>query len=195
MDPPFVRLEVLVQALAEALTPHLDIPFACFGHSMGTLISFELARELRRQERRGPVCLFVSGHRAPHLPDPNPPIHHLSDVLFIRELRRLKGTPEEVLEHVELRQLLLPVLRADFALCETYTYSVEGPLDCPIAVFGGLQDERVSRPELVAWREHTRVAYTLRMFPGDHFYLHGGRSSLLDAISHDLMERLREVTR
>ncbi len=122
-ETPFTRLLPLVQALAQALLPHLDKPFAFFGHSMGALISFELTRQLRRLYGLVPLHLFVSAHRAPQLPDPDPPIHTLPEAEFMEELRCLNGTPKEVLEQPELMELMLPILRADFALCETYIYA------------------------------------------------------------------------
>ena len=144
------------------------MPYAFFGHSMGSLISFELVRYLRREGHDpGPVRLFVSGHRAPQLPDPDPPTHHLAEPEFIEELRRLKGTPEEVLQNAELLRLMLPLLRADFALCETYIYRPEKPLTCPITAFGGLQDDEVPRETLAAWHEQTYNSFKLRFFVGE----------------------------
>jgi len=93
---------------------------------------------------------------------------------------------EEVLENVELMELLLPILRADFAVCETYVYEADDPLDCPISAFGGLQDEYVSRESLGAWREQTSGSFSLRMFPGDHFYLNTERPLLLRALAQEL---------
>lgn len=124
---PFTRLQLLVQAIAIALLPYLDKPFAFFGHSMGGLVSFELARLLRKNYGKVPVHLFVSGYRAPQVPDPDPPIHDLPEPEFLEELRRLNGTPEIVLENTELMQMLLPALRADFAVIETYAYTPESP--------------------------------------------------------------------
>ena len=107
---PFTSLQLLVQAIAIALLPYLDKPFAFFGHSMGGLVSFELARLLRKKYNKSPVHLFVSGYRAPQIPDPHPPIHALPEPEFLEELRRLNGTPEIVLENTELMQMLLPAL-------------------------------------------------------------------------------------
>jgi len=102
------------------------------------------------------------------------------------ELCRLNGTPREVLEDEELRQILLPLLRADFAVYETYRYSTEPPLNCPISAFGGLQDYRVSRGDLEAWRDQTNVSFSLRMFPGDHFFLNTTQPLLLQVLSQEL---------
>ncbi|HEY9157248.1 thioesterase II family protein [Candidatus Binatus sp.] len=170
-ERPFTHLSPLVEALAQALAPLLDRPFAFFGHSLGALVSFELARRIRRQYGVHPVHLFVSAGRAPQIPHRGPFIHTLPDSEFLMELRRLNGTPSELLGHEELMEIMLPVLRADFAVYETYLYSTEPPLNCPISAFGGLQDNKVSDSDLEAWRAQTSVSFSLRMFPGDHFFL------------------------
>src|SRR5262249_52443684 len=121
-EPPFTKLAALVEALMPVILPYLDVPFAFFGHSMGGLISFELMHALRRQRGLVPVHLFVSGHRAPQLPDRAPPFRHLPEAELLTQLRRLNGTPEAILQDATLMQFFLPILRADFAVCETYTY-------------------------------------------------------------------------
>ncbi len=183
---PVSRIEPLVEALAIALQPHLDKPFAFFGHSMGGLVSFELAHLLRREYNISPIHLFVSGRRPPQTPNPKPPIHALPEPEFIEELRRLNGTPKAVLENAELMQLLIPILRADFAVLETYVYAPKPILDCPITAFGGLQDEEVSCDELQGWRNQTNAAFSEQMFPGDHFFLHSEQSLLLQSLSQEL---------
>ena len=170
-ERPFTQLSPLVEALAQALAPLLDRPFAFFGHSLGALVSFELARRIRRQHGVHPARLFVSAARAPQIPHRGPSIHTLPDKEFLMELRRLSGTPSELLDHEELMEIMLPILRADFALYETYLYSIEPPLNCPISAFGGLQDSKVSDSDLEAWRAQTSVSFSLQMFPGDHFFL------------------------
>jgi medium-chain acyl-[acyl-carrier-protein] hydrolase len=186
MEPPFTQLSPLIQALAQALFPLLDKPFAFFGHSLGALVSFELARQLRRQYGVQPVRLFVSASRAPQLPHRGLPVHTLPEGDFLAELRHLNGTPREVLEHEELMQIALPVLRADFTVYETYVYSTELPLNCPISTFGGLRDRTVSQSDLEAWREQTNVSFSLQMFPGDHFFLKTTQPLLLRMLSQEL---------
>jgi medium-chain acyl-[acyl-carrier-protein] hydrolase len=186
-EPPFARLSSLIDVLADVLYPYMDLPFAFFGHSLGSLISFELARRLRRQKALCPLQLFISGCRAPQIPDPDPPIHHLPDAEFIKELSRFNGTPKAVLDNPELMEVFLPLLRSDIRLYETYVYHHEAPLDCPITAFGGLEDEEVSREELAAWCDQTRNRYSMQMFPGDHFFLNGKQSNnLLEFISKDI---------
>jgi len=166
--------------------PYLEVPFAFFGHSMGALASFETARQLRREHALLPVHLLVSGCRAPQLPSPYPPLHALPDPEFLKELRLLNGIPRQALEYPELIELMLPTLRADFAVYDTYTYSTEPPLECPISAFGGLQDGKVSRDCLAAWRDQTSTSFSLQMFPGDHFFLHTAQPLLLQTLYREL---------
>ncbi len=184
-EPPFTRLRPLVETLAAVITPHLDKPFAIFGHSMGALIGFELARQLRREHKPQPVHLFISGRDAPHLAGGCLHTFQLPEPEFVEEVRRLNGTPKEVLDHQELRKLVLPSLRSDFEIVQTYAYLPEPKLDCPISVFGGLQD-RIPRLQLEGWREHTNAAFSLDMLPGDHFFLRTSQHRLLDMLSHKL---------
>ena len=123
-QPAFTRLLALVEPLTETIARHLDKPFVFFGHSMGALIGFEVARRLRREGRREPEGLFVSGRRAPQIDEPEPVTFNLPDAELLDELRRLNGTPEEVLDNPDLLQLMLPILRADFEVCQTYSYTL-----------------------------------------------------------------------
>lgn len=186
LETPFTDLSSLVATLADALFPYLDRPFAFFGHSMGGLISFELTHALRRESNCHPDHLFISGRRAPQVPNWEDPIHTLPEPEFFEELRRLNGSPEAVLNNAELMELLLPALRADFAVIETYHYVPEALLDCPITVFGGLQDREVSYDALEAWREQTTAPFSLHMLPGDHFFLQSAQSSLLNSLNQEL---------
>lgn len=187
LEPPVTQLSRLVDLLAEALAPYLDLPYACFGHSMGALIGFELIRLFRRKGYPLPVHLFISARSAPQLLDLDPPLHALPDQAFIEELRRLQGTSEEILQCPELLQILLPLLRADFALCQQYAYQPEPPLACSLTAFGGIQDQEISRADLLAWREHTSGSFRLRFFAGDHFFVHTERAALLEAVGRDLL--------
>lgn len=179
LEPTFSELSRLITALTKALFPLLDRPFAIFGHSMGALIGYETARALRSVNGPMPTHLLVSGCFAPHLPDPHP-IYHLPQEEFVRELRRLNGMPKEVLESEELMELVLPALRADFTATETYSYREEPPLPCSISAFGGWRDPLTTRESLQAWRIHTARYFSMRMFPGDHFFIHSMQKALLD---------------
>ncbi|HCU25433.1 MAG TPA: putative thioesterase [Deltaproteobacteria bacterium] len=182
---PFKHLQPLVQELAGDLS--FDSPFVFFGHSMGALIAFELSRELRRRNLPRPDHLFVSAHGAPQVKRVDSPSSRLSTPEFLEKLRRLDGTPPEVLEHPDLMEIFLPILRADFELVETYEYQKEAPLECPLSVFGGIQDPDVSRADLDAWRGLTHGPFSLSMFPGDHFFLHQEKRRLLKQIAQKIL--------
>lgn len=186
-EESYIHLVPLVEDLVEALYPYFDQPFAFFGHSLGALISFEVARKARKLYGLEPVHLFVSGRRAPQLLDPDPPLRHLPDAAFIEELqRRYDGIPQVVLEDNELMNLFLPVLRVDLTVLETYQYIPEAPLGCPITAFGGQQDKRTSQPELVAWSDQTHNTFRLQFFPGGHFFLQSTQSLLFSELNKDL---------
>jgi medium-chain acyl-[acyl-carrier-protein] hydrolase len=139
-EPPFTSWIALVDALAEAIEPLLKVPFALFAHSMGAVIAFELARRLRRDRGPQPLLLIVSGRRAPPIPDDTALKYDLPKDEFVEALRHLGGTPREVLEHAELMELMLPLIRADFQLIGTYEYHPGAPLECPIRAYAGSED-------------------------------------------------------
>jgi len=192
-EAAYTNVHTLVHELAQGLFPFLRKPFAFFGHSMGATICFELARYLRKEHCLMPRRLFVSGRRAPHMPATHAITYNLPDPEFFVALRDLKGTPHEVLEQPDLMELMLPLLRADFELSETYTY-LSGPLlDCPMSIYGGQEDDDVPREHLEAWRELTTGAVSLKMFPGDHFFVNTAQIALLRTLSRELTQMARAV--
>lgn len=185
-ESPIDDIRLLAAALGDELGRVLEPPFALFGHSMGAILAFELARHLRRQGRPGPRCLIVSAHRAPHLPDEQDRIHDKPTSEFLQELRQLNGTSAGVLGDRELVELLLPVLRADFKAAELYRYVEEPPLRCPIVAYGGTSDGMISETQLAAWNAHTDGGFAQRMFEGDHFYIQTKREELIAQLALDL---------
>lgn len=178
-------LTSLIAEMHSELLPYLDRPFVCFGHSVGALICFEWVRYLRRQGCALPLRLFVSGRQAPQVPISLPWIHTLSDQNLKAELRGYGGTPEAVLQSNEFMGVYLPILRADLAINETYTYYPETPLAIPMSVFGGGQDHKVSIPSLEAWKQHTSKDYQLRLLPGGHLFIKHSVKNILQAILDD----------
>jgi medium-chain acyl-[acyl-carrier-protein] hydrolase len=168
----------------------LDVPFTLFGHSLGALIAFELVREFRRSGRPSPALLVASGCRAPQVPDLAPPVHGLPDAEFVAELRKLNGIPETISQNSEYLGLIVPTLRADLTLYENYVYNQEEPLPCPIVAFAGVDDSKAPAPAVAAWAAQTQAAFSLRVFPGDHFFLSSAQGDLLRAVA-DLLAELR----
>ena len=182
----------VMNEIYQDLQQFLNKPFAFFGHSMGALVSYEFARRLQREQQAGPFELFVSGCSAPHVRMFDELTYNLPEPEFLAELRRLQGTPEEVLDNAELMQLMMPIIRADFKASQTYQYVPGPPLECPIRAFGGLKDEMVPREEVEAWSEHTHGSFRAQMLPGDHFFLNTSQSSLTRIIAHELITNLNK---
>ncbi|HEX8190449.1 MAG TPA: alpha/beta fold hydrolase [Pyrinomonadaceae bacterium] len=186
-EEPFTEMGALLGALAPAIIPLCDVPFALFGHSMGALVAFELVRELRRRGLRAPAHLFISGRRAPRTPERGSDIHRLPDAEFLEQIvSRYEGIPKIILEEPELLRVYLRALRADFALLETHAHRPGPPLDCPVSVISGLDDPSVTLDELLAWRTETAKFFRLELLPGDHFYFQKEPAQLLRSLSRDL---------
>ena len=182
-EPPLTRIQTIVENLASELSGYLDRPYILYGYSLGALIAFELARELRRQKIQAPLALYVLARRAPHLPQRDAPMHHLRDDLFLAEVARRYGElPAIIWQDVELMKLVVPILRADMTALETYVYEEQDPLDCPICAFGGKFDSTAEERDLEAWRLQTTRAFELKIVDGDHFFIRNNPRSIFSSI-------------
>jgi medium-chain acyl-[acyl-carrier-protein] hydrolase len=189
-EAPRSSMRAVVDELADTLTQHVLKPFALFGHSMGGIVAFELAREIRRRAGVEPEHLVVAASRAPQLPARSPGLASLPDDQFIEMVqRRYSGIPDAILRDAELRSLFMPVLKADLSVLETYAFREEPPLRCPLTIIGGREDHTVSESELAAWRSHTTGPFDLRILPGDHFFKER-RHELLQALVPDLQSHV-----
>lgn len=192
-EPALDDFPLLLDRLARALEPELDRPFAMFGHSMGALLAFEVARTLRERTGAEPLHLFVSGHNGPRAAEESDDLdelEELDDATLTDKLRELNCTPRQVLENTELMGLMLPVIRADFAVCQTYAHR-DGPrLACPMTVLGGLADPRTDREGLEAWRCETEGPVTVRHLPGDHFFIATQGPLIVQTIAREMAAAL-----
>jgi medium-chain acyl-[acyl-carrier-protein] hydrolase len=185
-EPALRHLNQVLDALEVELDPYLNRPFALFGHSMGALTAFELARRLRARGGPQPLALIVSGRSAPQFVSSRAPLHGLPDEQLWAELRKLNGTPDTVLRNRGLMEMLGPTLRADFALCETWSHLPEAPLAVPLLALGGLEDATVSPAALEGWRSHITRAFSQRLLPGDHFFLQSAESQVVGLVARAL---------
>lgn len=188
-DTPIASMDGLIPPLLNGLRPLLDLPFSFFGHSMGAAIAFELTHRLRGLGLPTPQRLLLSGRRAPHRPSTEQPTYHLPEPAFLNKLAELNGSPREVLENAELMALMMPMLRADFQLIETHEWNAEQALlDCPMIVFGGTDDPKASREDLLAWGELSDGSFRMELFAGGHFFLHQDPAPLLRAVNRELTD-------
>ncbi|CCD86085.1 putative thioesterase family protein [Bradyrhizobium sp. ORS 285] len=189
-EPLLDSIARIADEFAETMASRRHARYALFGHSMGSLVAFEVCHRLALRHGSRPALLAVSGHRAPDAPRQTPAMHDTSDAVFIAHLRELGATPPEVIAENDLMDLLLPILRADFRACETYAPAPGRMLSIPIAAYGGLNDAEVDAAELRAWRKETTGPCVNRLFPGDHFYLRDHAATLAAALQHDLRAAL-----
>jgi medium-chain acyl-[acyl-carrier-protein] hydrolase len=184
-EPLIDDLPLLLRGIFDALRPHLDRPCLFFGHSLGALVSYEMARLLRDTDFHSVLRgLFVSGSAAPQLRKNMAVLHDLPDGEFIERLRALNGTPKDLFDYPELLELFLPILRNDFFLSEVYRHRPAAPLDIPIHCLGGEADPRVDMAQLTGWKaQSTHRPFSMTLFQGDHFFIHPERGGVIDLVN------------
>jgi medium-chain acyl-[acyl-carrier-protein] hydrolase len=185
-EPLRQRIADIALCLADKLATSPQTPYALYGHSMGALVAYELCQLLSSRHATLPLLLIAAAHRAPHLPNRQTPLNDLPDAQLLAEIYRLDPNSRAPLETSELRTLMLPILRSDFHACETYAPRDARKLTVPIAVYGGLSDDEITRDELMAWRERTVAPCSLRFFPGGHFFMRTNISQLAWALCNDV---------
>jgi medium-chain acyl-[acyl-carrier-protein] hydrolase len=193
VEKPLIRLSILVEKLANVMEPFFDRPFAFYGHSMGALIAFELALYLRKNGLMVPSHLFVAAGRAPHLVNLEPPYYDLPENQFLEKLKRYRGMPAEILQNADLMEFIMPALRADMEMLQTYSFSDTAPLSCPISVFGGMTDVMVTQYHLEAWEKYTRSVFGLNMFETGHFFSADTENQMLRILTAQFMRTMEEI--
>jgi len=193
-EVPYTSMEDFVADLAKFIRPLLNVPYALFGHSLGSRVAIELARKLSRDGAPEPMFFFASGSRAPHIMHDRPTTHLLPDDEFIQELRNLNGTPEAILNNKELMDLHLPMLRADFQIAETFQAKLDQKLSSYPWIFAGEDDEYQTEEDLLSWCEYFHKKAHLQMFTGGHFFIETGQSAVIQKVNHILTKNIYTIT-
>jgi surfactin synthase thioesterase subunit len=189
-EAPLASIAALADQLAAAAKGlSATTPLALFGHSMGAVCAFEVARRLTAAGRP-PAYLFVSARQAPQLPWRRPKIHGLPEREFVDAIKALSGTPPEVLADRELMGLVLPALRADFAAIESYVIAPGPKLPCNIGLFGGREDPHITVDDLLGWQEQTAGQALLELRPGGHFFIDKDPAPVVATVVKDLTHLL-----
>lgn len=181
LEPLAFDWESLIDGLAEEIAGEISRPYALFGHSLGALLAFETAHKLKSLGLPTAKILIVSGAHGPSRRD-NHRFHTLnSNEQLLAEMQRLKGTGDAVFASEELMALTLPVLRADFRLCGQYMRRDRQPLNIPLHVLAGTDDE-ISEQTLKAWQLETAADFSLEYFDGNHFFIQSREVEVLESL-------------
>ncbi|MFI6173754.1 thioesterase II family protein [Nocardia sp. NPDC051052] len=193
LEPCIVEIGELAQRVAAELAEWADQPLAIFGHSMGSVLAFEVTRILEANGIQ-PVALFVSGRRAPSATRVAA-MHLLPDSELIKAIRSMEGTSESLLNDDEMIQLILPTIRSDYRAIESYRYTPSPAISAPIHAFIGDRDPQVSEDEADDWRHHTKSEFTLNVYTGGHFYLNTHAQRVISFIGTILAKEIHSVDR
>ncbi|MFI7322847.1 thioesterase II family protein [Streptomyces venezuelae] len=192
-EPPYTRCEPLARDIAACLQMVADLPLVLFGHSMGALVAFEVAVELERTYGIRPAHLIVSGAPAPHLPSVTPGMRSdAGDAELVEAMRALGGSSEDVLNEPDLVALLLPAMRADLAIGESYRPRARTRVAAPLTAMSGVDDGDATPDAVQEWQAYTEGTFRRRSFPGGHFYLHDEQArQVFDRVREQACERPR----
>ncbi len=188
-EPLETRVEPLAKRIAKVLSNFSDKPFEIFGHSMGSLIGYEVSKILTGHYRLVPQRLYVSAHQAPYLERNSVVMHKLSETEFRNELRNLNGMEDDILNNPELMEIFSPIIRADYEICETYKFNA-GKLDIPVIAFGGMKDKTVKYEHLLGWENITSNKFDIYMLDGDHFFIVKNQKEFLTLFKKILLNNI-----
>ncbi len=189
LDPLHSSIEDIVSDVYELIKEEIQqSSYAFYGHSMGSLIAYELCQKIKQFEQPAPDHVFFSGHRAPNLPRREENLYHLTDDDFINGIVELGGTSREVFMQKELRELFLPVLRADFEAVELYQFKGKEKLSHDISVLSGSDDDLLLS-EILGWRDHTEAESYFYELEGDHFFINRKSDSICRIINNSLIKK------
>jgi surfactin synthase thioesterase subunit len=181
-EPAYSSMDNLIDDLMQVFPNLTDKPYILMGHSLGSRVAFELMHRCKQVGIKMPEHFIASGSPAPHIKEKQKELYKLPREEFIEELRKLNGTPKEILENYEMMTLSIPFIRADFELSETYTYTGFEKFDCPITVFYGDKDNEISLLDIEAWGGHFSHPAVIHSVPGDHFFIEENKNAVLEKI-------------
>lgn len=182
------NLDSMIREIAPLAVQLMDKPCVFYGHSMGALIAFELARSLQSNYGKIPLKLIVSAYRSPERPNPNTIMHVLDDEQFVAELHRYGGTAQEILDDEITMDFITPMLRADFKLHETHRLQRGVKLDCPVSAFCATRDHLVNVDQMSGWSSYTTSSFSMRQIAGDHFYIKSTPEIVFKALNHEMAQ-------
>ncbi|MEO1054745.1 MAG: thioesterase domain-containing protein [Bacteroidota bacterium] len=185
-------MDTIVDDIFLQVKGHVNVPYAIYGHSMGTLLGYLLVRRIISEGLPEPILLFCTGRGGPSVEMELPHRHTLSKDDFKEEIRDLGGSPDEILEDEDLMEFFEPILRADFEAIETYEHTPGEPFDIPITAIIG-DREKATYEEAQEWKKVTQGDVDIRIFPGKHFFIFNNTREIIKLITQKITKYGREV--
>ncbi|HEO3924091.1 TPA: thioesterase II family protein [Streptococcus pyogenes] len=191
-EEPIKDFDILINEVFKNLIKIIDDdrPYYLFGHSLGTKLVYELTLRIMNDSMKKPSGIIVSGGKAPCFKEENP-IYHLDDIDFIKGINRYSGTPEEIIQNIEIMKIFLPMLRADFMIDETYQRKEIEKIDIPILGLMGTDDEEFKIEELKKWEEYTTKDFKYRYIEGGHMFINTNTELVAKEISSFINENVK----
>lgn len=187
----YISIDEAVKDVYKCIKDDINCEYAIFGHSMGSLIAYELVHYIKSLKRNLPINIFFSGRKAPNVAYENNFIHKLPDESLKNEISQLSGTPKEVFEDERIFNSFLPILRADFKICEEYKYKEKSSkLNCDITILNGTKDNIIIR-DIAAWRVHTNKKCNIYFLEGGHFYINDNWKNISKIIYKTIYDKRR----
>jgi len=177
-------MDEVVDDIYKTIKNDLDTaPYAFFGHSMGSLVSYELTHKIKKINHNQPSHIFFSGKAAPNIKGRNKDLHKLEDEEFKEEIFKLEGTPKEILENKDLMNIFLPILRSDFKIVEEYSYKNDvEKLNSNFTILYG-KDDDMKFNEICDWQKHTNEKCNFIKFPGGHFFINENSEEIINIVN------------
>ena len=181
----YESLEEAVEDLFDIIKDELDnSPYMIFGHSMGSMLAFQLVHKIQENRYPMPMRLFVSGRKSPIYSSIGENMHDASIEKIKAKMLSYGGTPPEVFEDPKLIEYFLPVIRADYYMMEKFVYKdFEEKLDCKIAVFYGLDDKDTDEETVKEWSKYTMSNINVYAFEGNHFFIESNKNKVCETIN------------
>lgn len=166
----------------------LDEEYMIYGHSMGSLLAYEIYYKIKDNNLRKPKHIFFSGYEAPSIIKKRENTYTLPNYDFINKIIELGGTPEEVMNNKELLDLFLPIIRSDFKILETYNYKErEDKIQCDVSILNGKKDS-INLDEILAWKNHAGKGFKVYNFEGNHFFINSNVKNITNVINETLVK-------
>lgn len=191
-EPLYSDFHEAVNDVFNIIKDNLECPYAFFGHSMGSMLIYELCHKIKEKGLPSPMHVFFSGRKAPNIISEEELIHKLPRDEFKQKIIELGGTPEELFENQELFDLFLPILKADFKIVEEYKYIKKRKLDCNVTILYG-KEEHSNIIHITDWKKHTENSCITFSFEGGHFFINEKLDEVLNVVNSILMNYIAQI--